>query len=107
MASSASPKWMEDSRDVSGEIRLSKRELFGLILLAHIRNHQFQNEDWYVAYDANGPEPNDGFVSDGTTTTFVEHKLIPQMAKEPALEAILSTYDNTRNAVTPMARTGI
>ena len=82
--------WLEDSKEISADINLSKRELFGLILLAYMRNHQHQN--WRVGYDLSDPEPNDGFIYDGMSKTFVEHKLIPQMAKESPLEAILSTY---------------
>ena len=92
MASYSTPKWMEDSSDISDEIPLSKRELFGLIVLAHIRKHQFQNQDWFVGYNADDGEPNDGYVSDGNTKARVEHKLVPQMVDQPALEAILSTY---------------
>jgi hypothetical protein len=84
---------MEDSSDISTDLPLSKRELFGLILLANLRNHQYQTEDWGVGYDPSDSEPNDGFVSNGQSKQHVEHKLIPQMTKEQALEAILSTYD--------------
>ena len=87
------PAWIEDSAPISDEIGLSKRELFGLILLCHLRRNQFDNYGWFVGYDPDGIEPNDGFVSNGETTTHVEHKVIPQMAMQSALEAILSTYE--------------
>ena len=83
---------MEDSSKISDDLGLNKRELFGLILLAHMSKHLHPSADWVVGYDASEPEPNDGFVSDGTTKTLVEHKLVPQIPREDALEAILSTY---------------
>lgn len=88
-----SPGWMEDSKDISPEISLSKRELFGLIILAHLQNHLSENKNWFVGYDSSASEPNDGMVSDGNSRIDVEHKLIPQMSNQEALDAILSTYD--------------
>jgi len=86
------PGWMEDSGEISADLPLSKRELFGLILLAALRNHQNETDDWCVGYDPADPEPNDGFVSDGATKQQAEHKLVPQMAKKDPLDEILSTY---------------
>ena len=91
-AAASQSGWLEDSAKISDEIGLSKRELFGLILLCHIRKHQFNKDDWHVGFDPDGTEPNDGFVSDGTATTFVEHKIVPQMAPQGVLNGILSTY---------------
>jgi len=85
--------WMEDSKPISDEISLSKRELYGLILLAHINNHLSSNKNWLVGYDEDAPEPNDGFVTDNNSRINVEHKIIPQMSKEDPLEAILSAYE--------------
>jgi len=88
-----SPGWMEDSKDISKDMPMSKRELFGLILLAHIRNHLSKSKDWIVGYDSNASEPNDGLVSNGTERIDIEHKLIHQMTNQAALDAILSTYE--------------
>ncbi|MFW5432545.1 MAG: hypothetical protein ACKE5M_03450 [Methylophilaceae bacterium] len=84
--------WMEDSKPISSELLVSKRELFSLIILAHIKNHIDNNNNWIVGYDTNASEPNDGFVSDGNLKIDVEHKIIPQMNKQDPLDAILSTY---------------
>jgi len=86
-------KWMEDSKPISNEFPVSKRELFGLIILAHIKNHINNSNNWIVGYDANASEPNDGFVSNGNSKIDVEHKIIPQMSKQDPLNAILSTYE--------------
>lgn len=91
------PKWIEDSKDISKEFPLSKRELFGLIILAHLQNHLNGNRTWFVGYDPDASEPNDGFVSDGVNRINIEHKLIPQMSKEDPLSAILSTYTKYAN----------
>lgn len=84
--------WIEDSKEISKEFPLSKRELFGLIILAHLFNHFSKTNNWYVGYNRDTPEPNDGFISDENKEILVEHKLIPQMNKEEVLNAILSTY---------------
>jgi hypothetical protein len=88
-----SARWMEDSEKISDELPISKRELFGLIILAHIRNHLSKSKDWIVGYDSNAFEPNDGLVSNGTERIDIEHKLVPQMTNQAALDAILSTYE--------------
>ncbi|EKE11500.1 MAG: hypothetical protein ACD_15C00069G0001 [uncultured bacterium] len=84
--------WMEDSTSISSNICLSKRELFGLIILANIYNHLSSNESWRVCYDSGMPEPNDGYITDGVTKIQVESKIIPQIVKGNPLEEILSTY---------------
>ncbi|MDC0284677.1 hypothetical protein OAK85_04915 [Mariniblastus sp.] len=91
-AAATQPGWLEDSAKISDDIGLSKRELFGLILLCHIRRCQFDNNDWHVGFDLDGTEPNDGFVSNEMKTTLVEHKIVPQMAPQDVLDGILSTY---------------
>lgn len=42
--------WIEDSKDISAEIKLSRRELLGIILMAHAMRKQF-NVPWLVGYD--------------------------------------------------------
>jgi len=86
-------RWLEDSKDISKALPLSKRELFGLIILAYLQNHTNNSKDWFVGYDSGASEPNDGFVSDGKSRIDVEHKIIPQMSTQNPLEAILSTYE--------------
>ncbi|MEN8123318.1 MAG: hypothetical protein ABFS35_23475 [Bacteroidota bacterium] len=88
---------MEDSKSISSDLPLSKRELFGLIVLAHIKNHINNSNNWLLGYDPNASEPNDGFVSDGISKIDVEHKIIPQMSKQDPLEAILLTYEKYAN----------
>ncbi len=63
---SKNPKWMEDSNDISDELPISKRELFGLLILARIANQLSESDNWFIAYDPNASEPNDGLISDGT-----------------------------------------
>ncbi len=92
-AAAKTPKWVEDSKDISPEIPLSKRELLGLILLAHVRNYENNGAQWYVGYEAEASEPNDGFISDGSTKLQVEHKVVPQMSPMSPLDGILATYD--------------
>ena len=89
----SSQTWMEDSTKISAQIGLSKRELFGLILFAYLKRHQHVGKAWLVRFDEAAPEPNDGFVTDGSTRILVEHKLIPQQAPQTPLEEILSTYE--------------
>lgn len=79
------PGWMEDSKNISDDLPISKRELFGLIVLAHTLNYASKNNDWFVGFDPCASEPNDGLVSNGTKRIDIEHKLIPQMTKEGAL----------------------
>jgi len=84
----ASPKWVEDSKDISKQIKLNKRELFGLIVLALA-----YGDDWLVGYDEADSEPNDGYITDGETKIHIEHKVIAQMDKREVLNAILETYE--------------
>ena len=83
---------MEDSEKISTELRISKRELFGLIVLAHIANCLSRTNDWYVGFDPKASEPNDGLISNGRKRINIEHKLVPQMSTQGLLDAILSTY---------------
>lgn len=82
--------WIEDSQEISDTIGLSKRELFSLVIICHYLNAESQG--WWVGYDANDGEPNDGFVTNGQQKIRFEHKVIPQMTKSDPLEGILSTY---------------
>jgi len=89
--------WMEESKPISNDMPLSKRELYGLIMLAHINNYLNGNDRSLVGYDENSPEPNDGFITDSDSRINVEHKIIPQISKQDPLEAILSTYEKYAN----------
>ena len=88
----AAPNWIEDSSAISTGLPFSKRELFGLILLAHLCQGVYPEAEWLVGYDPMGVEPNDGYVTDGAHTFYVEHKLVPCMAHDEVLDVILSTY---------------
>ncbi len=92
-AAAKTPKWVEDSKDISPDLALSKRELLGLILLAHVRNYENSDAQWHVGYDPDDAEPNDGFISDSSAKVQVEHKVVPQMSPKNPLDGILSTYD--------------
>ncbi len=87
---SSNAKWVNDSTPVSKEINLSKREIFGLVILAHL--YSGQGKAWNVGYDPNQGEPNDGFITDGETTICVEHTVVVEEAKQEVLEAILAVY---------------
>ena len=93
LEASKDPGWMEKSGNISAEIQLSYRELFALIILAHMQNGATNSSSWRVGYDANSSEPNDGLVFSGITRMDVEHKLVPQMANDDVLKAILDTYE--------------
>ena len=67
--------WIEDSKDISDEIKLSKRELLGTILVAHALRKQF-NKPWFVGYDPIDGNQNDGHVTDGKNKLIVEHKVV-------------------------------
>lgn len=88
---SKNTKWVEDSKDISSIIPLSKRELYALIILSHACS--YQNEEWKVGYDKKDEEPNDGFIFNGKNRLRIEHKLIAQFEPKEVLEAIISTYD--------------
>lgn len=93
LEASKNPGWMEKSGNISDEIPLSQRELFALIILAHMQNEATNSDSWRVGYDVNLPEPNDGLVSSGKSRINVEHKLVPQMASDDVLKVILDTYE--------------
>lgn len=86
--------WVEDGSPISDEVILSKRELFGLIVMAHL--HSKNGGEWLVGYDPTVPEPNDGFITDGKICLVFEHKLVPVMEPDDVLEAIKERY--ARNA---------
>lgn len=85
------PGWIEDSANISNTIRLSKRELLGLILIAHALRKQ-TGTVWLVGYDPDDGQQNDGYVADGKNKRIVEHKVVAQMDDREALDAIKSTY---------------
>ena len=84
------PKWIENSRDISKDVKLSKRELFGLILFA--QTYSDGEEKWLVGYDPLDTEPNDGFITNGSHKIKFEHKVVAQMDKREALNALIETY---------------
>jgi hypothetical protein len=90
---SKNPGWMEKSRNISDKLPLSQRELYALIILAHLQNEVSNSNFWHVGYDPNSPEPNDGLICAGKDKINVEHKLVPQMADDDVLKVILDTYE--------------
>lgn len=90
------PGWVEDSSGISDEIGLSKRELLGLILIAHALRKQ-SGTAWLVGYDPADGDQNDGHVTDGEKKRMVEHKIVAQMDSREVLEAIKSTYTKYAN----------
>jgi len=89
-APSKKPGWLEDSKNISDELPLSKRELFSLILLAHARSSE--GMDWLVGYDANDPEPNDGYITDGNSKLNIESKIATQFAKPDARQEMIDRF---------------
>ncbi len=85
--------WMEKSGAISDSLPLSLRELFALIILAHLKNGITNSSSWRVGFDPSASEPNDGCIILGKSRVDIEHKLVPQMAKDEVLKAILDTYD--------------
>ena len=86
----ANARWVENSKDISKEIKLKRRELFALIILAHLYNKDSGN--WLVGCNASDGEPNDGYITNGDSKVRIEHKVIAQMEPKEVLKAILSTY---------------
>ena len=82
--------WIEDSSPISKDLPICKRELFGLIILAHACSNS--RRLWRVGFDPNDEEPNDGFIAMGKTRLRIEHKVVAQMQKEEVLAAIISIY---------------
>lgn len=82
-------RWMEDSKKVSEDLPLSKRELFGLILLAILRGDEGSN--WVVGYD-DEVEPNDGFIAYRDQKLFIEHTIVPQIAKGDPVDSIIDAF---------------
>lgn len=87
---STNPKWVNDSKPISETIGINKRELFGLVILAHLYNGN--GVGWKVGYDPNQEQPNDGFITNDEYTIRVEHKVIVEEAKQEVLDEVLSTY---------------
>lgn len=83
-------KWIEDSKNISSEIGLSKRELLGLILYSYWLDEDAKIN---VCWDSNDYEPNDGYLQISEDEKVrCEHKVIPQMSKQDILDAIKSTH---------------
>ena len=94
------PKWLENSKNVSAEIGINKRELFGLINLACL--YSDGSTQWEVGFDSTDNEPNDGFITPDRIQKGkkqkirkirVEHKIVAQFDKREVLKAILETYN--------------
>ena len=90
-AASYNQRWLEDSTPISDKVKLSKRELFGLIILAHACDRGAGR--WRVGFNTYDGEPNDGFLFRGSRLLRVEHKLIAQFEPKEVLTAIKSTYE--------------
>lgn len=88
----ATPAWVEDSISVDSRLNLSKRELLSLLLIAHLWRQETE-ATCVVGYDADGVEPNDGFVECHGDRVCIESKLVAQFDKRPLLDAITKTYD--------------
>ena len=84
------PVWVNDGSPITNEIPLKKRELFGLIAMAHMYNKN--GGSWVVGFDSTQPEPNDGFITDGQDTIRIENKVIVPQNPGEVLEEILATY---------------
>ena len=95
LPNTSNPLWVEDSKDISKGIGLSKRELFALIILAHLYNRDGGN--WVVGYSASDEEPNDEYITNGVSKVRIEHKVIAQMESKEVLAAILSIYEKNAN----------
>jgi len=87
---SKKPGWLEDSNKISDELPLSKRELFCLILLSHVRSSE--GRDWLIGYDENDPEPNDGYITDGNIKLNIESKIAAQFAKPDTVQEMINIY---------------
>ena len=88
----SNPGWIEESTKIT-EIGISKRELFTLIILAHVYNKDGGN--WVVGYEPNDGLQNDGHITNGESKVIFEHKLVAKMEPKEVLSAILSTYKKT------------
>ena len=87
---STNSRWINESKAISDTIGLNMRELFGLIILAHLKNGN--NTIWETGFDQAQGEPNDGYITDGHSTIRIEHKVIVEEAKQEVLDEILDTY---------------
>ncbi len=50
-----------------------------------------------MGYDENDEEPNDGYITDGTSKVRIEHKVVAQMENKEVSTAILATYKKNAN----------
>ncbi len=82
--------WINEGADISQDIKLSKRELLGLIILAHTINEG--SGEWLVGYDPADGEQNDGHITNGDKKHIIEHKIIVERDTREVLEAIKKTY---------------
>ncbi len=81
--------WINRSRNIVG-VGLKMRELFALVILAHIYNKDCCS--WVVGYDPDQGEPNDGLITDGDRVIRIEHKVIVDQNPGEVLDEILETY---------------
>ena len=88
------PDWIEDSREASSGLPLSKREILALVLLAYARGGA--KDPWLVGFDASTPDPNDGYITsdESRMDVVVESKLVTHLVTEPkdVVQSILDTY---------------
>ena len=85
------PRFLESSDPISGEIKLSKRELLGLIIYSYKLDDTGQTK---ICWDDKDVEPNDGYLelSDDSRIR-CEHKIVSQYStEEDVISDILATY---------------
>ncbi len=87
---STDSRWINKSKSISDTIGLSMRELFGLVILAHLYNRK--SSGWKTGYDQSRSQPNDGYITNDEQTIKIEHKVIVEEAKQEVLEEILAIY---------------
>lgn len=82
------PKWINDGSSITEDNPLSKRELFGLIMLAYLHG-----DDWLVGFDPDQhDQQNDGLITDGDAVIRYEHKVIVEEQPRDVLTELLATY---------------
>jgi len=84
------PRWIEDSTEISSTIKLSRRELLGLIVYSYKLNPSGNSS---VCWDNFDPEPNDGYVDYSGQQFRCEHKLVPQFSSDEVSKAVVDTYN--------------
>lgn len=88
------PRWINNSRDISNDVCLSRRELFGLILISYLMDNSA--DETMVGCDPNHDEPNDGFIKAGARMLRIEHKVVVEEDPRDVLTAILSRFEIVR-----------